>query len=483
MCFVKGGGRLGGELHVRPRPVRRRARQRAERAGRRLRSGRQAKHPRHQGGPVTLPQRVPARHQQRRRFPQAFMPNLYQLWQNGVKFAGHYTAACACTPARGTIITGLYSQQSWLVQTITAPPGQPVSPAALAEPGLPDLRQAAAPGRLPDALHGKWHVSIPRQDTPRLEEYGFDGLTWPDPTGANLQGTVGDETYVYTVPISTASRARALSQRRGHRNPGGAVAAAVRGRRGGALVPDGLLRQPARQGVLLGRHRVPKLQSAVQFAVENTSRSPTTRKHQNPSQQPAAGALGSGPAQEPAVARLPGRPAQLGDRATTQGEQAIDADFVRLFSEAVWGGVADDPAQQGFTIDPYPPAPSPRLQERKPLGIGKAPFGYWRRSLNSYAQIMNVVDGPIGTVLKAFIDLPASVQQNTVIVFMSDHGEYASAHGFLSGSSGASTRRPTTCRSSSWIRRALYGRHRHAPPGPHLLRRRAPAAHQPRPRR
>ena len=51
-------------------------------------------------------------------FLKAFMPNLYQLWQNGVKFASHYTAANACTPARGTIITGLYSQQSWLVTTV-----------------------------------------------------------------------------------------------------------------------------------------------------------------------------------------------------------------------------------------------------------------------------------------------------------------------------------------------------------------------------
>src|SRR3954468_4669555 len=39
-------------------------------------------------------------------FLKAFMPNLYQLCQNGVKFTSHYAAANACTPARGTIITG-----------------------------------------------------------------------------------------------------------------------------------------------------------------------------------------------------------------------------------------------------------------------------------------------------------------------------------------------------------------------------------------
>lgn len=86
-------------------------------------------------------------------FLKQFMPNVYQLWQNGVKFTGHYSAACACTPARGTIITGLY-----LAAELARPDCHRSSrcarfPAALAEPGLPDLRQTVAPGRLSDALH------------------------------------------------------------------------------------------------------------------------------------------------------------------------------------------------------------------------------------------------------------------------------------------------------------------------------------------
>ena len=71
------------------------------------------------------------------------------------------------------------------------------------------------------------------------------------------------------------------------------------------------------------------------------------------------------------------------------------------------------------------------------VGVGKAPFSYWQRSLDSYTQIMTVVDGSIGKVLNAFGDLPRTVQQNTVIVFMSDHGEYAGAHGFVSGKVGS----------------------------------------------
>lgn len=52
-------------------------------------------------------------------FLSRFMPHVYSLWQKGVKFASHYTAASACTPARGVLVTGLYSQQSWVCVTLT----------------------------------------------------------------------------------------------------------------------------------------------------------------------------------------------------------------------------------------------------------------------------------------------------------------------------------------------------------------------------
>ena len=42
-----------------------------------------------------------------------FMPNLHKrLWTQGVKFGQHFTAASACTPARGVLIAGLYSQRA-----------------------------------------------------------------------------------------------------------------------------------------------------------------------------------------------------------------------------------------------------------------------------------------------------------------------------------------------------------------------------------
>ena len=47
---------------------------------------------------------------------------------------------------------------------------------------------------------------------------------------------------------------------------------------------------------------------------------------------------------------------------------------------------------------------------------------------------MTILDQNIGLVLDA---LPPQVASNTVIVLTSDHGEYAGAHGFVSGKVGS----------------------------------------------
>jgi hypothetical protein len=35
---------------------------------------------------------------------QKFMPNVYRLWDGGVKFSNHHTAATACSPSRGVLL-------------------------------------------------------------------------------------------------------------------------------------------------------------------------------------------------------------------------------------------------------------------------------------------------------------------------------------------------------------------------------------------
>ena len=353
-------------------------------------------------------------------FLHRFMPNLYQLWQNGVKFAGHYTAACACTPARGTIITGLYSQQSWLVQTILAKPKSQLSLQPWLNPFYPTYGSLLRSVGYRTPYVGKWHVSIPRQDTPRLEPYGFDGLSWPDPTGSNLQGAYGDYTnppYVYRNDADIASQGAQWLQQHGAEAAPWCLTVSLINPHDKEFFWAGTEFQT--YGGLFSA------QSTFEpFTLYSTpGNPPNVPWEQNALKNPPS--LG-----------YPAVPPNWESTAQVAANKPSTQTYSRLFQELVWGGVADDTSQPGFAIAPYPPASYSAISGTS-YGIGVAPFSYWQRSLDSYTQIMSVADGAIGQVLQAFVQLPAAVRSNTVIVFMSDHGEYAGAHGFLSGKVGS----------------------------------------------
>jgi arylsulfatase A-like enzyme len=106
-------------------------------------------------------------------FLSRFMPNVYSLWQQGVKFGSHYTAASACTPARGVLVTGLYSQQTWVCVTLTNEPGSR-SPTPILNPAFPTYGKLLRRVGYQTPYIGKWHLSF---DTRLLGPYGFDGMT------------------------------------------------------------------------------------------------------------------------------------------------------------------------------------------------------------------------------------------------------------------------------------------------------------------
>lgn len=98
--------------------------------------------------------------------------------------------------------------------------------------------------------------------------------------------------------------------------------------------------------------------------------------------------------------------------------------FQQFFQYCV-GGIADDPADQNFAV-----LPTPIVNGKHKL---VAPHAYWRKALDMYTQAMTAVDVQIGQVIE---NIPASLRDNTIVIFTSDHGEYAGAHG-LQGKGGS----------------------------------------------
>ena len=128
------------------------------------------------------------------RFPQWFgptpgrgvglPPNLQRLRSGAVSFGHHYTASNDCTPARSTMLTGLYTHQTGCMITggSTLDPGFPTWGTMLREHGYRTW------------WYGKWHLThhdnkwTQAKGRPYLEDYGFSGGTYPSPDGGPGQG-------------------------------------------------------------------------------------------------------------------------------------------------------------------------------------------------------------------------------------------------------------------------------------------------------
>jgi arylsulfatase A-like enzyme len=352
-------------------------------------------------------------------FLQAFMPNTYQsLWVPGVKFARHYTAGTACSPARGTLITGLYTQQSWMLGTIFDSPTSKVSEQPVLNRAYPTYGKLLQQAGYQTPYIGKWHLSVPQGETGEpLSAYGFQGMTVPDPIGANLEGTIGNlaEQSGYFSDSQIASQAVNYLQQR---TPGEAPWCLTVGfinPHDKEFFPAGTEFQTFTNLFNSPSYNPNGLAQFVDF----TAGPPTYDYSADPLQSPPSLGYPAVPPNWESAAQI------AANKPSTQTQ-------LRLSQAASFGGVSDDPSATDFSIVEYPMNPLfPPLTT--PLGVPNAPYSYWQRSLDSYTQIMTILDGNIGSVLDA---LPPQVASNTVIVLTSDHGDFASAHGFVSGKVG-----------------------------------------------
>jgi arylsulfatase A-like enzyme len=114
----------------------------------------------------------------------ALPPNLRRLREGAVSFGGHYTAANDCTPARATLLTGLYTHQT----------GCMITGGSTLDPGFPTWGTMLREQGYHTRWYGKWHLTHrdgkwgPVRGTRALARYGFGGGTFPSPNGAPGQG-------------------------------------------------------------------------------------------------------------------------------------------------------------------------------------------------------------------------------------------------------------------------------------------------------
>jgi arylsulfatase A-like enzyme len=347
-------------------------------------------------------------------FLKTYMPNTFDLWRKGVKFSGHYTAASACSPARAALVTGLYTQQNWLLTTILDSPDTRLSIQPVLHRDFPTYGKILKSLGYATPYIGKWHLSIVHQGPRPLSLYGFDGMTYPDPTGSNLQGTVGVPDDGYLNDENIASEA---TQWLGQRKTGEAPWCLTVG----FINPHDKEFFPAgtefkRFTALFNSNRY-NPNGYVQW-IDYTKGPPAYNWESNPLRNPP-------PLKYPSTAPNWESASQLA------ANKPPMQTFNRTIQEAVWGGVQDN-RNADFEISAYPTNPDfpPPAQTK---GIAKAPFHYWKRGLDSYTQIMSIVDANIGAVVNA---LPPDVAKKTIIVLSSDHGDYAGAHGLISGKTG-----------------------------------------------
>jgi uncharacterized sulfatase len=328
-------------------------------------------------------------------FLEKFMPNLHGLWSKGVKFSRNYTAGTACSPGRAAFVTGLYPHQNWLLQTRKGAGGVGRQAPAL-QPAFPTYGKLLAAAGYETPYVGKWHLS----DAPDpgssgastyLNNYGFSGLTIPDVIGDNGDGVNYDGAIAQTAVDW-------LQQRTSSQSPFCLTVSFV------------------------NAHDKEYFWAGTEADTYNAlyARNPPAVPTAMYSQPPVEG--------DPPVYGYPVVPPNWESLKTLRAKKPGCQLYVREFTALTWGGVNDDPGATDFSLQPYP-----FVQPDKTYQIARAPFSYWSRGLDSYTQMMSMVDQHIGAVVSA---VPADVANDTVFVFTSDHGEYAGAHGLSTNKAG-----------------------------------------------
>jgi arylsulfatase A-like enzyme len=365
-----------------------------------------------------------------------YFPGLLRLREGSVVLRNHTIAASACTPSRATLYTGQYGTRTGVTQTdgLFKNGDSPNFP-WLAVDGIPTMGIWMREAGYSTHYFGKWHVSNPPGHT--LQRYGFDNWeeSYPEPHGAmsNNLGTYRD--------VGFADAAVTFLHRQGLGVNYARAAASLAARDPNAPTPDGS-RQPPWLAVVsfTNPHDIATYPGVLSQALPKPDADPPAAQAPiGPLTIPLQGQTSIPPTA--GTARLPLNPLGFPQECATlpatwdedlSSKPACQQDYAWKMGFAlasklgfsVGQAVGDRGPHHGMGL-----AVVTSLQSDLPFQRSDDPAHSSQLFLQMYAWLHAVVDPHIDRVLQALED--SGQKENTIVIFLADHGEYGAAHGMM----------------------------------------------------
>ena len=394
------------------------------------------------------------------------LPNITQLQNMSFVFSNYFVAATACSPSRATLLTGLYSQQTCMF--VTEDPGSPYPPSL--QPwvqnsqewqGFPTIGGVLSqpPLGYQTAWIGKWHLSAnplegtlapcnPGGNGP--SDYGFNSQYnvptpatgsrypnyYPSPNGGMPnEGSFGDFLGTTTVPSI------------GDVPSGGTNYPALTAPTTYDQLNDAAIYQAFNEWLTNLEGQTPPYPNwftAVSFVnPHDISGFPYTFWPTLPDQSDFTAPMhpGSEGYQPPPVASAPttcysvkgtGESTTIPPIPASPNTPIYSASAApENYYGASWN-YNDSPT--AYSANGKPDLQSYYQKSNANVVGGVSKVQGWYNFLNYYFWMQQCVDDQIGQVLNALQNSP--FWANTVIIFLSDHGDYGGSH-WLKGKTGA----------------------------------------------
>ncbi|MBC3806993.1 sulfatase-like hydrolase/transferase [Undibacterium seohonense] len=362
-------------------------------------------------------------------------PGFCKLREYATVFTDHTIAESACIPSRASIMTGQYGPRTGVTQTdglfkngdASNFPWLPANGAPTAGDYFRELGYSTH-------YFGKWHVSDPADHT--LQAYGFGDweMSWPEPHGSltNNMGVYRDYQF--------ADLACSFLRRRGLGVPYSRASSTA----GDHHPNQSFVPTPAPFFAVCSftnPHDIatyPTLPRALMPAVPDANVS--LRELIGPGGSvpiPTQGTVSAVP--QDGTFRVPlnptGLPQHCATATSTQNENLLnnkpraqfDASYKVALGLAAKTGLAAAQGKGGSPEDVLENAVKATLASTIPFQLQKHADAASVGFLQYYAYMISMVDRHILNVLTTLEQ--AGLRENTIVVFVSDHGEFGAAHG------------------------------------------------------